>query len=165
MTGVDRGDQPVLDLSAWFGGDFDVVVATDVLERVKDPETLLCDARRCLRPGGTMIVSVPNFAHWYSRSRVARGRFDYEGRGGIDRDHLRFFTRASFERLVAKNGFTIRRRDAIELPLDTTRRAAGLDRLFERANRVGVTLYPSLFAYHLLFELEPVPDVEPAVAS
>jgi glycosyltransferase involved in cell wall biosynthesis len=165
VTGVDRGDQPALDLSAWFGGDFDVVVATDVLERVKDPEKLLCDARRCLRPGGTMIVSIPNFAHWYPRSRVARGRFDYEDRGGIDRDHLRFFTRASFERLVGKNGFTIRRRDAIELPVDSNRRTAGLDRLFARVNRVGVTLYPSLFAYHLLFELEPVPDVEPAVAS
>jgi glycosyltransferase involved in cell wall biosynthesis len=167
VTSADRGDQPVVDLSALIGGDFDVIVATDVLERVKDPERLLHDARRCLRPGGTIIVSVPNFAHWYPRSRVARGRFDYESHGGLDRDQLRFFTRASFERLVAKTGFTIRRRDAIELPLDNARGtgAGGLDRLFQRANRVGVTLYPSLFAYHLLFELEPVPEVEPAVGS
>jgi glycosyltransferase involved in cell wall biosynthesis len=169
VTNVDRGDQLAVDLSALIGGDFDVIVATDVLERVKDPERLLRDARRCLRPGGTIIVSVPNFAHWYPRSRVARGRFDYESHGGVDRDHLRFFTRASFERLVAKNCFTIRRRDAIELPLDTARGtdagAGGLDRLFQRVNRVGVTLYPSLFASHLLFELEPVPEVEPAVAS
>jgi glycosyltransferase involved in cell wall biosynthesis len=169
VTRVDRGDQPALDLSGRFGEDFDVVVATDVLERVKDPERLLCDARRCLRPGGTIIVSVPNFAHWYPRSRVAMGRFDYERRGGMTRDHLRFFTRASFERLVAKNGFTIRRRDAIELPLDAARGTdAGAGRrehLFERVNQVAVTLYPSLFAYHLLFELEPVPEVEPAGAS
>src|SRR5206468_1864116 len=109
------------------------------------------------------------FAHWYPRSLVARGRFDYERRGGIDREQLRFFTRASFERLVAKNGFAIRRRDSMGLPLDTVRGtragAGGLERLFDRVNRLGVTLYPSLFAYHLLFELEPVPEVEPAVAS
>jgi glycosyltransferase involved in cell wall biosynthesis len=169
VSHVDRGDQPALDLSARFGDDFDVVVATDVLERVKDPGRLLCDARRCLRPGGTIIVGVPNFAHWRPRSRVARGRFDYERRGGIDRDQLRFFTRASFERLVARNCFTIRRRDAIGLPLNSARvtgaGAGGLRRFFERVNSAGVTLYPSLFAYHLLFELEPVPEVEPAAAS
>jgi glycosyltransferase involved in cell wall biosynthesis len=169
VTRVDRGDQPALDLSAQLGEDFDVVVAADVLERVKDPETLLCDARRCLRPGGTIIASVPNFAHWYPRSRVARGRFDYEPRGGLDRDHLRFFTRKSFERLVANNRFTIRRRDAIGLPLGSARGTAahtgGLRHLFEHVNRAGVTLYPSLFAYHLLFELEPVPEMERAAAS
>jgi len=169
VTRVERGDQPALDLSAQLGEDFDVVVAADVLERVKDPEKLLWDARRCLRPGGTIIVSVPNFAHWYPRSRVAWGRFSYERRGGFSRDHLRFFTRASLERLVARNGFTIRRRDAIGLPLHRARgaraHAAGLARIFEHVNRAGVTLYPSLFAYHLLFELEPVPEAEPAAAS
>jgi glycosyltransferase involved in cell wall biosynthesis len=168
VTSVDRGDQPALDLSAYFGEDFDIVVATEVLERVKDSERLLSDARQCLRPGGTIIVSVPNFAHWYPRSRVAMGRFDYERRGGLERDHVRFFTRGSFERLVVKNGFTIRRRDAIELPLERVRRAGAdagaFERAFEPLNRVGVTLYPSLFAYDLLFELEPVPEVEPAAA-
>jgi glycosyltransferase involved in cell wall biosynthesis len=166
---VERGDQSAFDLTAHFGDDFDIVIVTQALERVGDPETLLCDARRCLRPGGTIIASVPNFAHWYPRSRVARGRFYYEPGGGPDRDHLRFFTRRSFERLVAKNDFTIRRRDAVGLPLGTIRRSATAadvrDRLFERVNRVGVTVYPSLFAYDLLFELEPAPEAGPAAES
>jgi SAM-dependent methyltransferase len=169
VTTVDGGRDAALDLSTHFGEDFDVVVATDGLERVKDPEALLGDARRCLRPGGTIIASVRNFAHWLPRSRVALGRFGYERRGGLDHDHLRFFTRRSFERLVTRNGFTIRRRDAIGVPRGTVRgsaeRAQGREKFLERVHQIGVTLYPSLFAYYLLFELEPVPVAEPAAAS
>jgi hypothetical protein len=81
---------------------------------------------------------------------------------------VRFFTRASFERLAAKNGFTTRRRDAIGLPLDAVGsggRPPRFARAIERLNQLGVTVYPSLFAYHLLFELEPAPEVDPAPAS
>ncbi|HMG27967.1 MAG TPA: bifunctional glycosyltransferase/class I SAM-dependent methyltransferase [Acidimicrobiia bacterium] len=168
VTRVGRGDQPTLDLTSYIGQEFDVVVAADVLERVRDPEQLLRDARRCLRPGGTIVVSIPNFSHWYPRSRVALGRFDYRSEGALARDHVRFFTRASFERLAAKNGFTTRRRDAIGLPLDAVGsrgRPPPFARALERLNQLGVTVYPSLFAYHLLFELEPAPEVEPASAS
>ena len=45
------------------------------------------------RRGGTVVTSVPNFGHWYPRSRVAVGRFDYDRRGILDAGHLRFFTR------------------------------------------------------------------------
>jgi glycosyltransferase involved in cell wall biosynthesis len=168
VTRVDRGHRPTPDLSAYIGQEFDILVAADVLERVRDPEQLLRDARRCLRPGGTIVVSIPNFSHWYPRSRVALGRFDYRSEGALAREHVRFFTRASFERLAAKNGFTTRRRDAIGLPLDAVGSGGQpprFARAFERLNQLGVTVYPSLFAYHLLFELEPAPEVEPASAS
>jgi len=168
VTRVDRGDRPTPDLSAHFGREFDIVMAADVLERVRDPEQLLRDARRCLRPGGTIVVSIPNFSHWYPRSRVALGRFDYRSEGALARDHVRFFTRASFERLAAKNGFTTRRRDAIGLPLNAVGSGGSplpFARALERLNQLGVTVYPSLFAYNLLFELEPAPEVEPEPAS
>ena len=46
-----------------------------------------------LVPGGQMIVSTPNFGHWYPRGRVLTGTFDYDRRGILDEGHLRFFTR------------------------------------------------------------------------
>ncbi len=168
VSSVGPGDQPSLDLSGYVGEEFDIVVASEVLERVRDPEQLLRDSRRCLRPGGTIVVSVTNFAHWHPRSRVALGRFDYRHSGALDRDHVRFFTRASFERLAARNGFTIRRRDAVGLPLDAVRSggpASASARVLEQVNQLGVTMYPSLFAYHLLFELEPAPEADPPPAS
>ena len=83
----------------WRAG-YDCIVAADVLEHTIAPEHLLADIAERLAPGGAILVSVPNFAHWYPRVRVAAGRFDYDQRGLLDRGHVRFFTRRSFERLV-----------------------------------------------------------------
>ena len=113
------------------------------------------------------MASVPNFAHWYPRVRVAAGRFDYDRRGILDRDHLRFFTRRSFEHLARGAGFAVRRREAVGLPLEVVERGGatggdagdgtgGLGRGVQRLDHLGVAAWPSLFAYQYLFELEPV---------
>ena len=60
-------------------------------------------------PGGEILVSVPNFGHWYPRGKVALGRFDYDQRGPLDHTHVRFFTRRTFERLVNACGLAHRR--------------------------------------------------------
>ena len=62
-------------------GPFDVVLAGDVLEHVRDPGRVLEQARELLAPGGRLIVSVPNFGHWYVRLRTVLGVFDYDQRG------------------------------------------------------------------------------------
>jgi SAM-dependent methyltransferase len=48
-------------------GQFDVVTVWSVVEHVENPAELLADLFPHLRPGGVMIVSVPNFASWQSR--------------------------------------------------------------------------------------------------
>jgi SAM-dependent methyltransferase len=40
--------------------DFDVAVAGELLEHLRDPQRLVAEARRVLRPGGTFVASVPN---------------------------------------------------------------------------------------------------------
>jgi SAM-dependent methyltransferase len=39
---------------------FDVVVAGELLEHLRDPQALVGEIRRVLRPGGTFVASVPN---------------------------------------------------------------------------------------------------------
>lgn len=147
------------------GGPFDVIVATDVLEHVRRPEQVLDGARSLLAPGGSLIVSVPNFGHWYPRLRVGVGRFDYDRRGILDRDHVRFFTKRSVERLIDDGGFTVRRHVGTGLPLEVTDRggqgqgpgSGSLADVVSKVDRVAVAARPQLFAYQLLYELTPAP--------
>jgi SAM-dependent methyltransferase len=43
----------------------DTVLATETLEHVSDPDQFLREARRVLRPGGTLLITVPFAARWH----------------------------------------------------------------------------------------------------
>ncbi len=126
-------------IPAEVGRGFDVVVAGDVVEHLRNGENLLNGMAEVVRPGGFVLVSVPNVAHWYPRLRILSGRFGYDQRGILDRTHLRFFTRRSFERLATDAGFRIRRCEASGLPLEVMaqRVAAGGDGRGRRCQRGG----------------------------
>ncbi len=140
---------------------YDVIVAGDILEHVVDPETLLKSLRDHLSPGGEILVSVPNFGHWYPRGKVALGRFDYDQRGPLDHTHVRFFTRRTFERLVNVCGLHVAERDVVGSPVDVldrggetflSRAAKGL----ARVDRAATVAWPTLFGYQFLYRLEPI---------
>lgn len=86
---------------------FDVVVCADVLEHLVDPAIGLAKAVRWCRPGGAVIISVPNIAYWQARLRLLRGVWEYEDVGIFDDGHLRFFTLASLSDLVAAHGLAV----------------------------------------------------------
>lgn len=85
----------------------DVAVCADVLEHLKEPTTVLATLRQALRPGGRVVVSLPNIAFWRIRWQLARGRFEYEETGILDRTHLRFYTRAGVEAMVQSAGYRV----------------------------------------------------------
>jgi SAM-dependent methyltransferase len=66
---------------------FDVVVAGELLEHVRDPAGLVGDARRVLRLGGTLVGSVPNAFRLKNRLRVLLGRHPED-----DPTHLHLFS-------------------------------------------------------------------------
>jgi 2-polyprenyl-3-methyl-5-hydroxy-6-metoxy-1,4-benzoquinol methylase len=81
-------------------GRFDVVVFGDVLEHLRDPLPPLRQARRLLKPGGYVVISIPNVAHGSVRLSLLRGEFPYRSLGLLDNTHLRFFTRQTVEELL-----------------------------------------------------------------
>ncbi len=136
-------------------GPFDIVLAADVLEHVREPGLLLADARRVLAPRGTLIVSVPNFGHWYARGRASLGIFDYDQRGLLDRGHVRFFTRRSIERELRDAGFKTVRTEVTGVPFDVLARGAGRGkRLLRAIDRAAVAVRPTLFGYQLVYHCE-----------
>lgn len=65
---------PVLvgDISALRLGSLDAVILFQVLEHLKDPLGVLRTCAGLLRPGGQLIISVPNIESWQARAFGAR---------------------------------------------------------------------------------------------
>jgi methionine biosynthesis protein MetW len=92
---------------------FDLVVLADVLEHLADPAAALRRAVGWARPGGAILVSVPNVAHWQARLTLLRGRWPAQERGTFDASHLRWFTHDSLRALLDGAGLADTELDAI----------------------------------------------------
>jgi len=101
--------------------DLDMVFAGEVIEHLVDPEALLREAHRVLKPHGYLLLTTPNLVAWFNRILVLAGitpmfvehsyRTSYGPAYSLlrkERDpvgHLRIFTRTPLLRLLADNGF------------------------------------------------------------
>jgi 2-polyprenyl-3-methyl-5-hydroxy-6-metoxy-1,4-benzoquinol methylase len=137
------------------GAGFDVVIAGDVIEHLAKPADALRAICAVLRPGGELLLSVPNFGHWYPRLRVAFGVFGYDRRGILDDTHLRFFTRSTLRRLVRTVGFDVLSESVTGLPLGTVARGDGRGSVIGRIDHLLVRLRPTLFGYQNVLRLTP----------
>jgi SAM-dependent methyltransferase len=83
-------------------GEVDLVWCSEVLEHVPDTVALLTEARRVLRPGGRLLVTVPDHG-LLRRTLIALLRHDahYDPLG----QHVRFYTRRSLDRTLQATGF------------------------------------------------------------
>ncbi len=90
-------------------GTFDLILMLDVLEHLVDPWSVLGRIQRAhLKPGGKMIISLPNARHFTCvLPLLLKGEFVYQERGILDKTHLRFFTRKSGMRLLREAGLSI----------------------------------------------------------
>jgi SAM-dependent methyltransferase len=132
-------------------GPFDVVLCGDVLEHLRDPwAALRALAALAAVPGGQVVFSVPNVAHWTGRRAVARGRFAYAEYGLFDRTHLRFFTRASARDLAQRAGLRLVQERFAPAPVPMQARLPALRALEGAAVRVR----PELFALQVILVCE-----------
>ena len=123
------GDLDELDLDAELGSDrFDVVIAADVLEHLKDPLSALRRLRGFLSEEGYFVISLPNVAHGSVRIALLQGHFNYREVGLLDTTHLRFFTRESIDELLDEADLAVAEVfhqqldiDASEVPFDRER--------------------------------------------
>jgi 2-polyprenyl-3-methyl-5-hydroxy-6-metoxy-1,4-benzoquinol methylase len=87
-------------------GRFDALIAADVLEHLKDPWSALRRYAQLLEPGATVVVSLPNVAHWTTYAYLARGTWPRKPEGIFDATHLRWFTRRDALALLTQAGIT-----------------------------------------------------------
>jgi 2-polyprenyl-3-methyl-5-hydroxy-6-metoxy-1,4-benzoquinol methylase len=131
---------------------FETIVLADTLEHFTNHERMLVCVREALPPQGSLLLSVPNVAHWAMRLHLLFGHFDYADRGILDRTHRVFFTRRTLRNLLLKSGFTIERQavSTLPLPLALPSLPAWLRAVFELAQRIGAQACAELFGYQLL---------------
>jgi len=135
------------------GERFGLALLLDVIEHVQRPRELLEQTAACLEPGGVLLVSVPNVAHWSVRFALLFGRFEYAASGTLDRTHVFFFTRRSFLRTLREAGLEVESESfavaPAELALPWLVRVPGWG-LFRHVRRAAAWLWPGLCAYQLL---------------
>jgi 2-polyprenyl-3-methyl-5-hydroxy-6-metoxy-1,4-benzoquinol methylase len=99
VVGVDVAVGSLSDAVAP-GEQVDVVTLMDVLEHVPDPEALLRDAARIVRPGGVLVVLTPDAGA--ATSRLLGRRWPEVQRPG---EHLVLFSRAGLVTALGRHGF------------------------------------------------------------
>ena len=156
-------------------GAYDYVICADVLEHLREPERVLQACRGLLRADGWLLASVPNVAYAGMVLELMHGDWKYGPEGLLDRTHLRFYTRRSFERLLDAEGWQVERVEPIDLTWYYTEFWTPFDRLPPAVARY-LLAQPDASAYQLVFAarradaeatLHPrqaiVPGTDPAV--
>ncbi len=84
-------------------GTMDIVIANQILEHTKELFWILSEISRVLKPGGIVIIGVPNLASFHNRLMLLFGM--QPSSVEILGPHVRGFTKKSFEMFVATNSY------------------------------------------------------------
>ncbi len=88
---------------------FDTIMTIAVLQHIFDPYHIVRESYRLLKPGGTLVVHVPNLAWLGNRLRLLMGRLPVtsSAKEGWDGGTLHYFTISSLKGLFEKEGFKV----------------------------------------------------------
>lgn len=119
FLGTDKGD---IEKYYWMDTKikYDYIVFADVLEHLVNPDEVLRRCKKILKNNGKILVSIPNISHNSVIIDLINDKFMYNPTGILDNTHLRFFTRASFEKMALSAGWAIIEERAKEIRVGET---------------------------------------------
>ncbi len=131
---------------------FDALLFSHVLEHLREPSRVLAGAAELLRPGGSVIIALPNVLAWRQRLAFLLRRFEYQETGVLDATHLRFFTYFSADQLLAGGAqlTLVDKRVTGSVPLGWLRRTLLPRGAAVRIDALGCRWLPNLFGSEIL---------------
>ena len=98
---------------------YDALVYSLSLEQLKDPQTVILEHLKLLKPTGKLFICFPNVQHWTLLRHVISGNWEYEERGILQADNQHFFTRKSFTRML--DAIDLKRTEMFRYSYENTR--------------------------------------------
>lgn len=123
---------------------FDCITFGDVLEHLQDPTAVLQAVVGRLKPGGIVVVSVPNVTHMAVRAMLFGGRWIYSTRGIMDRTHMRFFDKIGTIELLEDAGLSVQAVSSVRVSASETGVAfsqASLERLIPQTADAAAEIF------------------------
>jgi SAM-dependent methyltransferase len=170
-------NRPDADLGPEYEGFFSHILMPMSLEHTYDPWYVLKKMNRYLRPGGSVVVEVPNAQSWECVYRLLTGDFPYVSGGTWDFSHIRWYTLKSLADMGHVCGFRAASYDLLfPSPVDLKALRSGPamttlqlppPELGSVCPPISVTfpadireIYPLLLAHVLIVQLEKVREPE-----
>ena len=128
------------DALPYKSNNFDIVIASDILQYSKSPDASI---REWLRVGKKLIIYFPNFGFWFYRLELLLGHFPslaLYGHEWWETRQTKFFTFSDFLKLPAMNKITVTR-------------LAGIDWKNRGVSYLAIKL-PNIFARSVIIEIK-----------
>lgn len=85
-------------------GKFDIVLSADVIEHLLYPRELIQAAKKCLKPGGRIIITTPYHGYWKNVILAILGKMDQHFNPLWDGGHVKFFSVRTLTQLLEEEG-------------------------------------------------------------
>jgi len=96
--------QGLLQEAGYADGQFDAITLFEVIEHLQQPQELLQECQRILRPGGILLIGTGNAASWSMAAMGARWEYLSIAKHG---GHVSFFSPESLASLGQRAKFTV----------------------------------------------------------
>ncbi len=96
-TDIEKSRLPFED------GALDLVIANQIIEHVKDHFWMVSEISRVLKPGGVLILGIPNLGAWHDRAILLLGQQPSSIK--VLGPHVRGFTRPGLQQFIECEGY------------------------------------------------------------
>lgn len=89
------------------GGQFDLIVSTEVIEHLYSPQLLVKYSHACLSVGGKLIITTPFHGYLKNLALSLFNKWDSHHVVDWDGGHIKFFSLKTIAQLLENNGFKV----------------------------------------------------------